>query len=211
MANDVYRAVLDPYFGEIMRIVYTRLQEDQSDSHKQQAARFYHLVSAKDGMGADYVHKYSVQLHDQAFTGFYLSVVIPITKTFARPVDRKLGVISYAKTLATSQAFGQQYKKGWAFTANSLLDLLKNEAGVTVGLGDDVKEADVDDIGFGIGFTPLLTLTRGPRDEYPDVVEVNAWVGQYLKSMNSQNGGAIQRFAAERMEPQAQVILAPYL
>ncbi|KAH8881534.1 Cse1-domain-containing protein [Thozetella sp. PMI_491] len=204
-------AILDPYFGEIMRIVYTRLEEDRSDSHKQLASRFYHLVSAKDGLGADYVSKHSQALHAKAFTGFYLTIVLPTTKTFARPVDRKLGVISYAKTLGSSNAFAEQYAKGWSFTANSLLDLIKNEAGVATGQGDVINEADVDDIGFGVGFTPLLTLARGPRDEYPQIVDVNAWVGQYLKSVDQQHNGIIQRFAAERLEDPSKSVLAAYL
>lgn len=194
-----------------MRIVYTRLEDDRSDSHKQLATRFYHLVSSKDGLGADYVSKYSEALHAKAFTQFYLTIVIPTTKTFARPVDRKLGVISYAKTLGSSHAFAQQYVKGWSFTGNSLLDLLKNEAGVTAGHGDDVHEADVDDIGFGIGFTPLLTLARGARDEYPQIVDINAWVGQYLKTVDQQHGGAVHRFIAERMEEPSKSVLASYL
>jgi exportin-2 (importin alpha re-exporter) len=137
---------------------------------------------------------------------------LPTTSQFARPVDRKLGVISFTKTLCDSKAFAQRYAKGWGFTCNSLLDLLKNPPQVTSGYGDEiVHEADVDDIGFGIGYTPLSTCKRGPRDDFPEIVLVEKWVGDYMKTANQRSGGAIANFANQRLTPEAQQALAPYL
>ena len=207
-----YRSVLDQFFGTILTLLYTRLQKDQSDSYKTQASRFYHIVSAKDGLGADYFAKHSESLDPKAFTQFYLTIILPTTKLFARPVDRKLGVISYAKTLGNSQAFAERYAKGWGWTCNHMLDLLRNEAGVTAGHGDEiVNEADVDDIGFGIGFTPLLTVARGPRDEYPKITNIDGWVGQYIKQANQQHGGRIAHFITERLEEPSKSAMAAYL
>ncbi len=159
-----HRTVLDPYFGTILRLIYTRLQKDQSDSY-QNARRADSItsMSAKDGLGADYFAKHSENLDPKAFTQLYLTIVLPTTKLFARPVDRKLGSRLICEDNRNSQAFAERYAKGWGWTVNHLLDLLKNEAGVTAGHGDEiVNEADVDDIGFGIGFTRFSPWPEDP-------------------------------------------------
>lgn len=163
-------------------------------------------------MGADYFIKHAEAIQANVFTPFYLTVILPTTGQFARPVDRKLGVISYAKTLCESAAFAERYQKGWGFTCNHLLDLLKNPPRVAPGFGDEiVNEADVDDIGFGVGFTPLNTCKRGPRDDFPEILEVDKWVGQCLREANQRQGGKIAAFVEQRLAPPAKAALAPYL
>lgn len=195
--------------------MFAKLQDNPTDSFKTRVARFYHLVSAKagqDGYGADYFINHAESIQEKVFVPFYLTIILPTTGQFARPVDRKLGVISYTKTLCESSAFATRYQKGWGFTCNNLLDLLKNPPKVASGAGDEiVNEADVDDIGFGHGFTPLSTCKRGARDDFPDIQDVNAWVGVYLKDANSRHGGQIVNFAGERLTPEAKAAIAPYL
>lgn len=145
------------------------------------------------------------------FVPIYLNIILKVTATFARPVDRKLGVVSYTKTLCESQAFAQKYQKGWGFTCNNLLDLLKNAPKVAAGHGDEIMEADVDDIGFGLGYTPLSTCKRGPRDDFAEITDVEGWVGQYVKAANQRHGGAIANFANERLTPEAKQVFAAYL
>ncbi|KAK3365874.1 CAS/CSE protein [Lasiosphaeria ovina] len=207
--------VLAPFFKVIVTLVFSKLQSNPTDSYKSRVARFYHLVSARagePGLGADFFIKHAEDIQANVFTPFYLTVILPTTSQFARPVDRKLGVISYTKTLCDSEAFAGRYMKGWGFTCNHLLDLLKNPPKVAAGFGDEiVNEADVDDIGFGIGFTPLNTCKRGPRDDFPDIVEVDKWVSEYLKAANQRTGGVIARFITQRIAPEAQAVLAPYL
>ncbi|KAH6641560.1 CAS/CSE protein [Chaetomium tenue] len=207
--------VLEPYFGTVVTLIFTKLQASPTDSYKSRVARLYHLVSARAGdgkMGADFFIKHAEGIQQNVFTPFYLTVILPTTGQFARPVDRKLGVISYTKTLCESEAFAQRYQKGWGFTCNNLLDLLKNPPRVAAGFGDDiVNEADVDDIGFGVGFTPLNTCKRGPRDDFPDIVEVDKWVSQYMKEANQRHNGALAKFVEERLSPEAKTALAPYL
>ncbi|KAK3995035.1 CAS/CSE protein [Cladorrhinum sp. PSN332] len=204
--------VLSQYFPEILKIVFEKLQKNPSDSHKARVARFYHLVSARPELGADYFINHAEKVQQNVFTPFYLTIILPTTGSFARPVDRKLAVISYTRTLTNSQAFAVRYAKGWGFTATNLLDLLKNPPKVAAGYGDDiVNEADVDDIGFGIGFTPLNTCKRGARDDFPDIVEVDKWVGQSLKEANQRHGGKVATWAQERLNPETQAVIAPYL
>ncbi|KAL2015956.1 hypothetical protein VTK56DRAFT_4512 [Thermocarpiscus australiensis] len=207
--------ILDPYFTTILTLIFTKLQANPTDSFKSRVARFYHLVSARasePGLGADYFIRHAEAIQANVFTPFYLTVILPTTGQFARPVDRKLGVISYTKTLCDSVAFAQRYQKGWGFTCNHLLDLLKNPPRVAAGFGDElVNEADVDDIGFGVGFTPLNTCKRGPRDDFPEIVEVDKWVGQFMKEANQRHGGRIAAFVNERLTPEAKAALAPYL
>lgn len=144
----------------------------------------------------------------------YHSIILKTTGQFARPVDRKLGVISYTKTLCDSKEFAVTYStKGWGWTANALLDLLKNPPQVAAGLGDEIiTEADVDDIGFGqTGYTPLNTCKRGPRDDFPEITDVQVWISDYMKKTNAQHNGIIVQFANQRLLPDAQQALAPYL
>ncbi|KAJ4302229.1 importin-alpha export receptor [Collariella sp. IMI 366227] len=206
----------DQYALDILEaIVGTFPAPPPTDSYKTRVTRFYHLVSARAGeaqMGADFFIRHAESIQANVFTPFYLSVVLPTTGQFARPVDRKLGVISYTKTLCESTAFAERYQKGWGFTCNNLLDLLKNPPRVAAGFGDEiVNEADVDDIGFGVGFTALNTCKRGPRDDFPEIVEVDKWVSQYMKEANQRHGGKIASFVAERLSPEAKAALAPYL
>jgi exportin-2 (importin alpha re-exporter) len=215
-ANKSLRTALDPYFPQVLTIIFTKLQGDNPpDSFKMRFTRFYHVVSARgapSGFGADYFVKHTEAVQTGIFPSLYIKIVLDTTGQFARPVDRKLGVISYTKTLCDSAAFANRYVKGWGYTCNHLLDLLKNPPKVAAGLGDEIiNEADVDDIGFGMGFTPLNTCKRGPRDDYPEISNVQEWVGQYLKEANQRNGGTIARFVGERVEPASQQALASYL
>ncbi|KAL2152512.1 hypothetical protein VTH82DRAFT_5696 [Thermothelomyces myriococcoides] len=207
--------VLESYFTTIITLIFTKLQSNPTDSFKSRVARFYHLVSARAGeakMGADFFIRHAESIQQNVFTPFYLTVILPTTGQFARPVDRKLGVISYTKTLCESKQFAERYQKGWGFTCNNLLDLLKNPPRVAAGIGDEiVTEQDVDDIGFGVGFTPLNTCKRGPRDDFPDIVEVDKWVSQYLKEANQRLGGLVATFVEQRLTPEAKAALAPYL
>jgi exportin-2 (importin alpha re-exporter) len=207
--------VLEQYFATIITLIFTKLQNNPTDSYKARVTRFYHLVSAKAGdagMGTDYFIKHAEAIQKKVFTPFYLSVILPTTQQFARPVDRKLGVISYTKTLCDSESFADTYAKGWGFTCNNLLDLLKNAPKVAPGLGDEiVNEADVDDIGFGVGFTPLSTCKRGARDDFPEIIEVDKWVGAYMKEANQRHGGKIVNFINTRLTPEAKAALQPFL
>lgn len=204
---------LDAHYKVILELLFTKLQNNPSDSYKTRFVRFYHLVSARTeaGYGADYFIKHAEALQEGVFVPIYLKIVLTVTSQFARPVDRKLGVISFTKSLCESQAFAQKYMKGWGYTCNHMLDLLKNAPTVAAGHGDDIMEADVDDIGFGLGYTPLSTCKRGPRDDFGDITNIESWVGQYVKDANQRHGGAIAKFAAERLAPEVQSVFATYL
>jgi exportin-2 (importin alpha re-exporter) len=172
-------------------------------------------VSAKGyetGLGADFFIRHAEAIQAGVFTQIYLTIILHTTGQLARPVDRKIGVISYTKTLCDSTAFAQRYQKGWGFTCNSLLDLLRNPPKVAIGAGDEIiTEADVDDIGFGIGYTPLNTCKRGPRDDFPEIANIQSWVGEYMRAANSRHGGAIAGFVNERLQPEAKEALSQYL
>lgn len=207
-------SALDPYFVTVLTITLNKLQTSPSDSYKTRFVRFYHLVSARAeaGYGADYFIKHSESLQAGVFVQIYLNIILQTTSQFARPVDRKLGVVSYTKTLCESQQFAQRYQKGWGFTCNKLLELLKNAPQVTAGVGDEIiTELDVDDIGFGIGYTPLNTCKRGPRDDFVEVTSVDSWVGEYMKAANQRHGGAIAHFANERLSDEVKPVIATYL
>lgn len=174
---------------------------------------FYHLVSAKTdaGLGADFFVAQTDAIQANIFTPVYLQQILPISQTLARPVDRKIAVVSFAKSLAESQAFAQRYQKGWRFTCEAMLTLLANAPTVGTGGNEVVNEADVDDIGFGMGFTPLNTCKQHARDEFPQVQDVPQWVKQYLTQANAAQNNAIASYVQERLTDEGKQALAQYI
>jgi len=101
-----------------------------------------------------------------------------------------------------------RYPKGWSLTCEALLKLLINPP-VPPAADDALLDADIDELSFGVGFTALNTCKRPPKDPFPEVPEVKAWVGQYLTQMDSQNGGRVSKFVQERLSDSAkQALLA---
>ncbi|PHH89256.1 hypothetical protein CDD83_6391 [Cordyceps sp. RAO-2017] len=205
---------MDKYFGTIIQLLYTKLQGSPSDSLKLRFARFYHLVGAQleAGYGADYFIKQSNQVDERAFAQVYPPFVLAETEKLAKPVDRKTAVVSLTKTLCDSQVFAQKFMKGWANSCRILLSLLANPPAVSAGLDSEIiTEASVDDIGFGLTFTPLNTCRPVARDDFPDVVDVTKWVKQYMVAANQRHGGAVEGFITQRLNelpPAARAVLA---
>jgi exportin-2 (importin alpha re-exporter) len=140
----------------------------------------------------------------------YLTVILPDTQKLARPTDRKTAVVSFTKTLGDSQAFVDRYPKGWTFTTQRLIELLVNPP-VPTAADDLIPDADVDEVGFGVGFTQLNTCKKPPRDPFPEIVDVREWVGQYLKDANTRHNGRIVSIVQERLDPVSKQALAEYL
>ncbi len=194
--------------------MFTKLQNNPSDSFKARFVRFYHLVSAntETGLGADYFVGQVDSIQNNLFTQVYLSVILPTSDQLVAN-DRRLAVISFAKTLGDSSAFAQRYLKGWRFTCEAMLKMLANAPKVTLGAGDEiVNEADVDDIGFGLGFTALSTCRKQQgRDEFPEIQDLPQWVRQYLTDANQRHSGAIAGYIQERLDEQGKQALAMYM
>ena len=145
------------------------------------------------------------------FTPVYLNVILPDTQKLARPLDRKTAVISLTKTLANSESFANRYKKGWSFTCEALLKLLELPP-LPAARDDTIAENDVDDMAFGVGFTPLNTIKARPRDPWPEVgPDLRVWVGKYLKEADAKRGGRIGQFVQERLSDEAKAVLSGYM
>ena len=212
-SNISSRTALDKYFGTILNLLFTKLQNNATDSYKLRFVRFYHLISARveAGLGADYFITQADSIQANIFTPVYLNVILPTSDELVAN-DRRLAVISFAKTLTESTAFAQRYVKGWRFTCEAMLKMLANAPKVTLGAGDEiVNVADVDDIGFGLGFTPLSTCKRQGRDEFPEIQDLSQWVRQYLTEANQRTGGTIANYVQERLDDQGKQALALYM
>jgi exportin-2 (importin alpha re-exporter) len=147
---------------------------------------------------------------NSVFKPIYLTVILPDTQKLARPTDRKTAVVSFTKTLGDSQAFVDRYPKGWGLTTQRLIELLVNPP-VPSAADDIIPDADVDEVGFGVGFTQLNTCKKAPRDPFPEIADVRQWVSQYLKDADSRHGGRIGKLVQERLDPQTQQALQQYL
>ncbi|KAI1662950.1 Cse1-domain-containing protein [Daldinia decipiens] len=210
----IERSALEPYFKEILSLLFTKLQKAPSDSFKLRFVRFYHLVSARveAGLGTDFFVSQVDLIQNNLFTQIYLSIILPSSELLVRPIDRKLAVISFAKSMGDSAAFAQRYLKGWRFTCEAMLKLLLNPPKVTGGVGDDVvNEADVDDIGFGLGFTALNTCKKSTRDDYPEIQDITVWVRQYLTEANVRHNGAIAQYLQVRLTEEGRQAMAIYV
>jgi exportin-2 (importin alpha re-exporter) len=140
------------------------------------------------------------------FRPVYISIILPDTQKLTRPFDRKTAVVSFTKTLADSQAFVDRYQKGWALTCEALLKLLVNPP-VAASNDDIIADHDVDDLSFGVGFTQLNTCRKVPKDHYPEITDVKAWVGTYLKDADKRHNGRIAGFVQSRLSSDAQKAL----
>ncbi|KAI0875042.1 CAS/CSE protein [Hypoxylon argillaceum] len=213
VALSIPRGSLEPYFKSILELLFTKLQSNPSDSFKLRFVRFYHLIAAKPeaDLGADFFVSQVDLVQNNLFTQIYLTIILPTSGQLVRPVDRKAAVISFAKSMGDSRAFAQRYVKGWRFTCEAMLNILMNPPKVTMGAGDEVvNEADVDDIGFGLGFTPLNTCKKAARDDFPEVQDIQPWVRQYLMEANTRHNGAIAGYM-DRLTNEGKQALAMYV
>lgn len=139
------------------------------------------------------------------FTPIYTGIILPDTQKLTRPHDRKTAVVSLTHTLGNSQAFQDRYaKKGWTITCEALLKLLINPPLPTS--ADEaafIEDRDVEDVGFGVGFTALNTCKPVPKDPFPEIQDVKAWVGEYLRKMDVRSGGRIGQFVQEKLSDEA--------
>jgi exportin-2 (importin alpha re-exporter) len=207
-------AQIEQYFGTILRFIFAKLQSGVGETFKLRFVRFYHLVSSKleAGYGADYFFQESEKVQQGLFQQIYPAFILSETSKLARPVDRKLAVVSFTKTLCDSKVFGEKFQKGWANTCRIMMDLLVNPPTVASGLGDEViAEADVDDIGFGLTFTALNTCKPVVTDDFADIQDVVAWVRGYMQSANQRHGGAIASFITSRLPPDQRDAVVKYL
>ena len=150
-------------------------------------------------------------------------MILPDTQKLTRVFDRKTAVVSFTKTLAESEAFMERcamaktcfvmqmlncrrYQKGWALTCEALLKLLINPP-LAPSFDENITDQDVDDIGFGVGFTQLSTCKRPPKDPFSDVTDVKKWVGQYLKEADARHNHRITSYVQERLTPDAREAL----
>lgn len=203
------------YFPEILRIIYGRLDSPTvTEPFKIRFTRFYHLVSAlydpHRGYGADYFIAASDSVQDGLFVPLYLKIILPLTQQLARPLHRKCAAISLTKTLTHSEKFAVKYIKGWAYTCEALIKLLEL-APLPVVDDSIVVEQDVDDLSFGVGFTPLNACKPQPRDVWPEVTDIKAWVGTFYADADRARQGELKNFAMERLSPNISRTFFSYL
>ncbi|OJJ04701.1 hypothetical protein ASPVEDRAFT_31147 [Aspergillus versicolor CBS 583.65] len=206
-------AALEPFFGDIMQIILTRLQNHKTESLTLRFVRFYHFMCANDAKGysADFVIQIVDKVQEGLYVQLYLNVILPESQKLARPLDRKTAVLSFTKTLSNSEAFANKYKKGWGFTCEALLKLLELPP-LPASKDDVIAEHDVEDMAFGVGFTALVTIRQQVRDPWPDTgADLKLWVGKYLKEADQKHGGRISAFAQERLGDQAKAVLGSYI
>ncbi|RDI87514.1 hypothetical protein Vi05172_g2544 [Venturia inaequalis] len=196
--------VLAPYFPTIISLMLARLSNSKTENFTSRFVRFYHFVSARDdkGLGTDYFIKTSDGVQHDVFKPLYLTIILPDTQKLTRPFDRKTAVVSFTKILADSQAFIDRYQKGWALTCEALLKLLVNPPVATAN-DDIIADHDVDDLSFGVGFTQLNTCRKVPQDRFPEIKDVKAWAGTYLKDADKRHSGRIGQYVNSRLSPEA--------
>lgn len=126
-------------------------------------------------------------------------------------MDRKTAIISFTKTIANSQAFATRYsQKGWGFTCTALLKLL--ELPPLPASKDVLIDADIEDMSFGVGFTPLNTIRPQQKDPWPETgADLKAWVKTYLKDADKKQSGRVSQFAQERLDAESKTVFASYI
>ena len=201
---------LENYWVQILNLMFTRLSTSKTENFEMRFVRFYHLVSAlvDKGLGADFFISIADRVQENVFTPIYTGVILPDTQKISRPFDRKTAVISLTRTLADSQAFVQRYaKKGWTITCEALLKLLINPPLPQTTDDSLIEDRDVDELGFGAAFTQLNTCKQPPKDPWPEVQDVKAWVGTTLRDADQRHAGRIGQFVNQKLDAQGQQAL----
>lgn len=203
-------ANLESYWIHLITIMLTRLQSP-TQSFQLRFVRFYHFVASRDdkGLGADFFVAATDKVQHDVFRQLYTGIILPKTQELARPIDRKVAAVSLTKTLADSQAFVTRYPKGWPLTCNTLLKLLEDPP-LPPKADDMIVDHDVDDSGFGVGFTQLNTIRKPVADPFAEITDLRKWVGQYLKAADSRHGGRIGQ-TVQLLSPDAQKVLSAYM
>jgi len=98
-------------------------------------------------------------------------------------------------------------KGGWTITCEALLKLLINPPLPPSTDDAFIEDRDVEDVGFGVGFTALNTCKPTPRDPFPEVQDVKSWVGAYLRAADGRTGGRVDTFVNEKLTEQAKAAL----
>ena len=200
------------YMTTIFQLILTRLSSSKTENLTQRFVRLHHFMSARadQGYGTDYLFRVLEGVQEGIFAQLYSSIVMPETPKLARPFDRKLAVISLARTLAVSEVFATKFAKGWGRTADALLQLMLNPP-VPPQQEPILPEHDVEDLSFGVGFTQLNSCRRGQVDPYPQVQDLNGWVPRYLREEDTRLNGRIRGFVQERCNGEAQTAMQQYL
>ena len=217
------------YYLPIMQMVLTKLQDSKSESFSARFVRLYHLISAKvdEGLGADFfinvieqvqsgylisplIFATIVLTRSRIYVPIYLNIILPGTPKLARPLDRKIAVISLTKTLTRSTAFADTYKKGWSFTCDRLLELLINPP-VVLEKDEIIAENDVEDMSFGVGYTQLVTIRKSPMDHWPTISNVKTFVSEELKESDARLNGRIGEFLQQRLTAESRQALVAYM
>lgn len=201
---------LENYWVPMLQLMFTRLSNSKTENFTMRFVRFYHLVSASvdKGLGADFFISIADRVQKDVFTPIYTSIILPDTQKISRPFDRKTAVVSLTRTLADSQAFADRYsRRGWTITCQALLQLLINPPLPPAADDNIIEDRDVDELGFGAAFTQLNTCKQPPKDPFPEVQHVKAWVGITLREADQRQNGRIGTFVNEKLDEQGQAAL----
>jgi exportin-2 (importin alpha re-exporter) len=74
-----------------------------------------------------------------------------------------------------------------------------------------IPDADVDEVGFGVGYTQLNTCKKPAKDPFAEITDVKVWVGEWLKDANQRHNGRVVALVDERLAPDVKRALAEYL
>jgi exportin-2 (importin alpha re-exporter) len=193
----------------MLQLMLTRLSGSPTENFKLRFVRFYYLVAALQdkGLGPDFFISVADQVQANVFTPIYTTIILPETQRLTRPTDRKTAVVALTRTLGDSQAFVERYaKRGWTITCEALLKLLINPP-LPQAHNDVVEDRDVDELGFGAAFTALNTCKLPAKDPLPEVTDVKAWVGQYLREADKRHNGRVGQFVQEKLDDQGRSAL----
>ncbi|KAF2837114.1 Cse1-domain-containing protein [Patellaria atrata CBS 101060] len=192
---------LEEHWVTILQLIMTRLSsKNKTENFQLRFVRFFHFISAREdkGLGCDFFIQVTDRIQHDVFKQVYLSIILPDTQKLTRPTTRKTAVISFTKILTSSEAFVSRYPKGWALTCDALLQLLVNPP-VPTASDDVIPDQDVEDVGFGVGFTQLQTCKVQMKDDFPEVSDVRVWVGKELREGDQRTGGRIAGCVRERL------------
>jgi exportin-2 (importin alpha re-exporter) len=182
-------------------LLFENLAKNPSSSYKLGFVRFYHLVSARTdaGLGADFFIDYANKVQPDIFATTYLKTILPISESSLSTIDRKLAVVSFAKSIAESRAFSQTDTAAWKQTCETMLKLasLPETPSRVEDEDDDIaSHADPEVIpSLGINFTTLSSCKHPPIDRLAEIQNVPQWLAKYLQQHKPQEEAVVNYMA----------------
>ncbi|EWC48283.1 hypothetical protein DRE_02387 [Drechslerella stenobrocha 248] len=180
-------SALNPYIGQIFRIIMTRLSSTRTENLTLRFTKFFYLLASRtaQGAGPDWAIQAVDSVQPNIFGEIYKAFIVGGTQRLTKYLDRKIAVVGLTNLVTGSSrlaAPGSPYAALWPGSVLALLKLLEVPPVPASGDGyDQAGEVDLDDVSFSVSFATLNTARKSANDPFPEIAFPRKWVSAETK------------------------------